>query len=75
LQAVVQKYVDNSISKTINIPEQTTYNDFKDIYKIAYGLKLKGSTTFRSNSVTGSVLEQKEFKTNINCCTPEREVD
>ncbi|MBD3616303.1 MAG: adenosylcobalamin-dependent ribonucleoside-diphosphate reductase [Gracilimonas sp.] len=75
MQAVVQQYVDNSISKTINIPEDYSFQDFKNVYELAHELKLKGCTTFRPNWVTGSVLEHGNEKTNIHCCTPDREAD
>ena len=56
MQAAVQKHVDSSISKTINIPEDLPFEAFKTVYEEAYDLGLKGCTTFRPNSVTGSVL-------------------
>jgi len=57
VQAVVQRYVDSSISKTINCPEDISFEDFKDVYAQAYALGCKGCTTYRPNDVTGSVLE------------------
>ena len=63
MQAAVQKYVDSSISKTINVPEEIPFDDFKDIYMEAYDLGLKGCTTYRPNDVTGAVLERKSEKT------------
>jgi ribonucleoside-diphosphate reductase alpha chain len=57
MQAVVQKHIDSSISKTINVPERISFNDFKDIYMQAYDLGCKGCTTYRPNDVTGSVLQ------------------
>ncbi len=57
MQAAVQKYVDSSISKTINCPESISFEDFKDIYMQAYDLGCKGCTTFRPNQITGAVLE------------------
>ncbi len=57
MQATVQKYIDSSISKTINCPEDIAFEDFKDIYAQAYELGCKGCTTFRPNDVTGAVLE------------------
>ena len=57
MQAAVQKYVDSSISKTINCPESISFEDFKDIYMQAYDLGCKGCTTFRPNEITGAVLE------------------
>ncbi len=56
MQAAVQKHVDSSISKTINIPENLPFEDFKSVYADAYDMGLKGCTTFRPNNVTGSVL-------------------
>ena len=57
MQATVQKYIDSSISKTINVPEDTSFDDFKGIYMQAYELGCKGCTTYRPNDVTGAVLE------------------
>ncbi len=59
MQAAVQKYVDSSISKTINVPESISFEAFKDVYTQAYEQGCKGCTTFRPNDVTGSVLEAK----------------
>ncbi len=59
MQAAVQKYVDSSISKTINCPESISFEDFRDIYAQAYELGCKGCTTYRPNVVTGAVLEVK----------------
>ncbi len=56
MQAAVQRHVDSSISKTINIPADTSFENFKSVYEEAYDLGLKGCTTFRPNAVTGSVL-------------------
>ncbi|MEQ9448306.1 MAG: ribonucleoside-diphosphate reductase, adenosylcobalamin-dependent, partial [Rhodospirillaceae bacterium] len=60
MQAAVQKYIDSSISKTINVPESIDFDDFKDIYMQAYDLGCKGCTTYRPNDVTGAVLEVKK---------------
>ncbi|MGE0666018.1 MAG: adenosylcobalamin-dependent ribonucleoside-diphosphate reductase [Sphingomonadales bacterium] len=57
MQAAVQKYVDSSISKTINVPEDISFEDFKDVYMQAWEMGCKGCTTYRPNDVTGSVLE------------------
>jgi ribonucleoside-diphosphate reductase alpha chain len=56
MQAAVQKYVDSSISKTINCPEDMSFEAFKDVYMQAYDMGCKGCTTYRPNDVTGSVL-------------------
>ena len=45
--AALQPYVDNSISKTINVSEDFSFEDFKNIYNLAYELGLKGCTTYR----------------------------
>ena len=60
MQAAVQKYIDSSISKTINVPEAISFDEFKDIYIQAYDLGCKGCTTYRPNDITGSVLEIKK---------------
>ena len=59
MQAAVQKYVDSSISKTINCPEDLSFAAFKDVYLLAYDLGCKGCTTYRPNPVTGAVLSLK----------------
>ncbi|MDF1793782.1 MAG: adenosylcobalamin-dependent ribonucleoside-diphosphate reductase [Thalassobaculaceae bacterium] len=59
MQAAVQKYVDSSISKTINVPEDIAFETFKDVYREAYRTGCKGCTTYRPNLVTGSVLAAK----------------
>jgi ribonucleoside-diphosphate reductase alpha chain len=56
MQASVQPYVDSSISKTINVPEDLPFVDFVSVYEKAYAAGLKGCTTFRPNPITGSVL-------------------
>jgi len=60
MQAAVQKYVDSSISKTINLPADIAFESFKDIYLQAYELGCKGCTTYRPNEVTGAVLAVKK---------------
>jgi len=60
MQAAVQKYIDSSISKTINCPADLSFEAFKDVYLQAYELGCKGCTTYRPNEVTGAVLEVKQ---------------
>jgi ribonucleoside-diphosphate reductase alpha chain len=60
MQAAVQKYVDSSISKTINVPADIAFDSFKDVYLQAYELGCKGCTTYRPNEITGAVLEVKK---------------
>ena len=54
--AAVAPYVDTSISKTVNVPEDYPYSDFQDLYLKAWRSGLKGLATYRPNSVLGSVL-------------------
>jgi len=56
MQAAAQRHVDSSISKTINCPEDISFEDFKAVYDQAYDTGCKGCTTYRPNDVTGSVL-------------------
>ncbi len=60
MQAAVQEFIDSSISKTINCPEDIGFENFKNIYIQAYELGCKGCTTYRPNDVTGAVLEVKK---------------
>ena len=60
MQAAAQKWVDSSISKTINCPEDIDFDAFKDVYMQAYETGCKGCTTYRPNDVTGSVLSVSE---------------
>ncbi len=54
--AAVAPYIDTSISKTVNVPADYPYEDFKDLYTEAWKAGLKGLATYRPNSVLGSVL-------------------
>jgi ribonucleoside-diphosphate reductase alpha chain len=54
--AAVSPYVDSAISKTVNVPEDYVYDDFKGLYLAAWESGLKGITTYRPNKVLGSVL-------------------
>src|SRR5215471_10513294 len=60
VQAIAQAYIDSSISKTINCPPGISFDDFKDVYRIAYETGCKGCTTYRPNTVTGAVLRTDE---------------
>jgi len=62
MQAAVQRYIDASISKTINCPADLSFEAFKDVYMQAYELGCKGCTTYRPNEITGAVLEVKDAK-------------
>ncbi|MBF9043306.1 adenosylcobalamin-dependent ribonucleoside-diphosphate reductase [Rhodobacterales bacterium HKCCE4037] len=60
MQAAAQPWVDSSISKTINVPADISFEAFKDVYAQAYATGCKGCTTYRPNDVTGSVLSVSE---------------
>ena len=60
MQSAAQKWVDSSISKTINCPVDIDFNTFKEVYMEAWRGGCKGCTTYRPNEVTGSVLSVSE---------------
>lgn len=57
-QAAVQRWIDASVSKTINVSEDCTYDDFQKVYDLAYALGCKGCTTYRPSEVRGSILSR-----------------
>lgn len=56
MMQAVQPFVDTSISKTVNIPADYPYEDFKNLYELAWTSRLKGLATYRPNTILGSVL-------------------
>lgn len=62
MMEAVAPYIDSAISKTVNVPEDYPFEDFKNIYMDAYKAGLKGITTYRPNSITGAVLSVKGDK-------------
>ena len=62
--AAAQSRCDTGISKTINLPESISFDDFKDVYWKAYNLGCKSCTTYRPNDITGSILsvDEPDFK-------------
>jgi len=70
MQAAVQKYVDSSVSKTINLPEDIAFEAFRDVYLQAYELGCKGCTTYRPNPVTGAVLEARGEAADVGAREP-----
>ncbi len=54
--AAVAPFIDTSISKTVNVPEDYPYAEFQDLYFIAWKSGLKGLATYRPNKILGSVL-------------------
>ena len=53
----VQPFVDTAISKTVNVPEDFAYDEFKGLYQQAWDAGLKGVATYRPNGILGSVLQ------------------
>ena len=64
IQAAAQKWIDSSISKTINVPTDYDFEDFKEIYMYAYEKGLKGCTTFRFNpeAFQGVLVTEKDLE-------------
>jgi len=81
MQAALQPWVDSAISKTVNVPQDYSFDQFRSLYEYAYGKGLKGCTTFRPNPVTGQVLVDvdepapPEQGSAVHCCSTEREAD
>ena len=64
MQGVIQKYIDSSISSTVNLPEQTTLDTVAEIYTAAYESGLKGITVYREGSREG-ILVTEDNETEI----------
>ncbi len=72
MQAALQPFVDNAISKTINGPAAMSFAAFQDVYAQAWRLGLKGVTVFRPNPVTGAVISLAS-EPGAPCCELGRE--
>ena len=57
MMQVVQPFIDTAISKTVNVPADYPYEDFKSLYTQAWQANLKGLATYRPNGILGAVLE------------------
>jgi ribonucleoside-diphosphate reductase alpha chain len=67
MQAAAQKWVDSSISKTVNVPTDIPFERFKDLYLLAHEKGLKGCTTFRFNPAAfqGVLVKEKDLKETV----------
>jgi ribonucleoside-diphosphate reductase alpha chain len=74
MQAALQPFVDNAISKTINVAADTPFERFESLYRQAHALGLKGCTVFRPNPIRGAILSQPAAEP-VQCCGIEREGD
>ncbi len=57
MMEAVQPFIDTAISKTVNVPADYAYADFKSLYQQAWRARLKGLATYRPNAILGAVLE------------------
>jgi ribonucleoside-diphosphate reductase alpha chain len=72
MQARLQRFVDNAISKTVTVPPDTSFAAFRGVFDHAFDQGLKGCTVFRPNPVTGEVLRPD---LEAHCCALDREAD
>jgi ribonucleoside-diphosphate reductase alpha chain len=68
IQQAVQPYIDNAISKTINLPEDFPFGELSAVYTEAYDKGLKGCTIFRPNPTTGNVLAIADPDEDVDRC-------
>ncbi|MDH4107208.1 MAG: adenosylcobalamin-dependent ribonucleoside-diphosphate reductase [Gammaproteobacteria bacterium] len=69
MQAALQPFVDNAISKTVNLPGAASVADVRQLYERAWELGLKGCTVYRSGSLEGQVLKSRD---EARCCPVDR---
>jgi ribonucleoside-diphosphate reductase alpha chain len=68
VQAVAQKWVDSSVSKTCNVGDEVTFDQFKNIYKRAYQYGCKGTTTFRASGKRFGILNEAPKEDEATAC-------
>lgn len=72
MQACLQPFVDNAISKTVNLAADATLNDVDEVFSDAYASGLKGCTVFRQGARWGQVIRSRD---DAHCCHVDREAD
>ena len=72
MQACLQPFVDNAISKTVNLAAEATREDVEAVFSDAYSSGLKGCTVFRPGARSGQVLRSRDES---HCCHVDREAD
>ena len=70
MMEAVQPFVDTAISKTVNVPADYPYDDFKGLYQQAWNARLKGLATYRPNAILGSVLHVNPTETPAAAVVP-----
>jgi ribonucleoside-diphosphate reductase alpha chain len=72
MQECLQPFVDNAISKTVNLAADATLNDVDEVFSDAYASGLKGCTVFRPGARWGQVIRSRD---DAHCCHVDREAD
>ena len=75
MMEAVQPFIDTAISKTVNVPAEYPYDDFKGLYLQAWRARLKGLATYRPNSILGAVLETGSGKAEAASVAPPAPID
>ena len=75
MMQAVQPFVDSAISKTVNVPVDYPYDEFKGLYQMAWRARLKGLATYRPNAILGSVLDASPAPVSQPATAPTAAVD